>query len=273
MAILPVATATKVLLDQVTFPRNRGKRLPMSKIGDACARRLWFSLHWAVKPELITLRVKNLLDTGTKAEEFIVKDLESIGIKVTQRQERVWGFIKHALGFTDGRCIEVPEAPLTEHLLEMKTHNDKNFKILFKDKVKKGFPEHYAQVQRYMKGTKLTRCLYIGYNKNNSEYYVERIRYDPGFADDLIRKEQSIIASPEPPVKQFERSWYECKFCPFIEPCHDGIPMDKNCRTCEHSDLANEGVWTCNVHPNASYPIPLEIQEIGCAHHKQIEVI
>lgn len=272
MALLPTQTATKVLLDQITIPRNRGKRVGMGSIGDPCARRLWFGLHWAVKAEEISLSLHNLFNTGTRAEDFIIEDLERIGIKVTQRQERIWGFMKHALGFIDGRCTDVPEALKTEHLLEIKTHNDKNFKILFKDKVKKGFPKHYAQVQRCMKGTKLTRCLYIGYNKNNSEYYVERVRYDPGFADDLIRKEQSIIAAPEPPVKIFERSWFECKFCPFIEVCHDGVPMDRNCRTCEHSDLADEGVWTCNLLPNTSFPIPLEVQKVGCDHYKRIEV-
>jgi hypothetical protein len=244
----------------------------MSAIGDPCARRLWFGLHWAVEEEPITLRLSNLFATGTRAEEFIISDLERIGIKVTSRQEEVKGFMGHARGFTDGRCQDVPEAPKTEHLLEMKTHNDKYFKTLIKDGVKKGFPKHYAQCQRYMKGLSLKRCLYIGYNKNTSEYYVERIRFDASFANDLIRKEQSIITSPDAPTKIFERSWFECKFCQFIEVCHDGAPLDKNCRTCEHSDLAENGVWTCNVFQNQSHEIPIKIQKVGCALHNPMRI-
>jgi hypothetical protein len=244
----------------------------MSTIGDGCSRRLWFSLHWAAKSESITLRLNNLFNTGTRAEDFIVKDLERIGIKVTNRQEELWGFMDHAHGFTDGRCSNVPEAPKTEHLLEIKTLNDKYFKILIRDGVKKGFPKHYAQCHRYMKENGLRRTLYVGYNKNTSEYYIERIRYDSGFASDLIRKEQDIITAPTAPTRQFERSWFECKFCAFVGVCHDGEALDKNCRTCEYSDLATEGKWICTFLKIENYEIPNSIQETGCEHYKTIEI-
>ena len=271
MAELPAMAATKILLDQITFPRRRGNTIAMSTIGDNCSRRLWFGLHWAVKEDPITLRLHNLFKTGTRAEDFIVKDLKRIGIKVNNRQEELWGFMDHSHGFTDGRCKDVPEAPKTEHLLEIKTHNDKYFKILLRDGVNKGFPKHYAQCQRYMKGTGLTRCLYVGYNKNTSEYYIERIRYDAGFANDLIRKEQDIITSPVAPTKQFERSWFECKYCAFSGVCHDGEALDVNCRTCEHSDLANEGKWACTVVEGSIFEIPKNIQEVGCARYEKME--
>jgi hypothetical protein len=272
VAILPTINATKLLLDELTFPRRRGNSVPMSSIGDNCARRLWLGLHWAVKSGGMSLRIKNLFATGTKAEDFIIKDLERIGIKVTKRQEEITGFMGHARGFTDGRCENVPEAPKTEHLLEMKTHNEKYFKILIRDGVKKGFPKHYAQCHRYMKGLGLKRTLYAGYNKNTSEYYIERIHYDSGFADDLIRKEQNIIASPTAPTKQFERSWFECKFCAFIGVCHDQEPLDKNCRTCEHSDLGEEGKWFCTFLEGEQHEIPKSVQETGCEHYKAIEI-
>jgi len=272
MAELPTINATKILLDQITFERRRGNSLPMSQIGDSCSRRLWFGLHWVVKVQFIPLRVKNLLDTGTRAEDFIIADLERIGIQITKRQEEVAGFIGHARGFTDGRCINVPEAPKTEHLLEMKTHNEKNFKKLVKEGVKRGFPIHYAQCMRYMKGLKLTRCLYVGYNKNTSEYYIERIRYDASFANDLIRKEQTIISSPEAPLKMFEPTWFECKFCDFRFVCHEGEPLDINCRTCEHSDLAEGGKWVCTILVGELHEIPKDLQITGCECHKMIEV-
>ena len=274
MVQLPTSVnATKTLLDRIGFPQRRGNTIAMSTIGDACARKLWFNLHWVGELETITARVKNLFSTGTRAEDFIIRDLERIGIKIANRQEELWGFMDHAHGFTDGSCDNVPDAPKTTHLLEIKTHNDRNFKILVKDGVKKGFPNHYAQVQRYMKGTGLTRCLYIGYNKNTSEYYVERIRYDASFANDLVRKEQDIIMSEAPPKRVFERSWYGCKFCPYSENCYDKKPVSKNCRTCEHSDLAPGGEWVC-AHPSVNVPvnIPIEVQKRGCDFHTPIEI-
>jgi hypothetical protein len=273
MAKLPVnVNATKLLLDGLRFPRRRGNSIGMGSIGDPCARRLWFGLHWAGEVEEITLRLSNLFETGTRAEEFMIADLKRIGIEVTSRQEELWGFMRHAHGFTDGRCKNVPEAPKTEHLLEMKTHNDKNFAQLVKLGVRKAYPKHYAQVQRYMKGTGLRRTLYIGYNKNTSEYYIERIRYDASFADDLVRKEREIILAPAVPTKQFERSWFECKWCDFQAQCHDGAALNKNCRTCDHSDLGDGGKWFCCVVENEQHELPKEVQLTGCHLHKQTKV-
>jgi len=274
MVQLPTpVNATKTLLDRLEFPQRRGNTIAMSTIGDECARKLWFNLHWVGEPEKITVRVRNLFNTGTRAEDFIIKDLERIGILVKNRQEELWGFMDHAHGFTDGACENVPDAPKTTHLLEIKTHNDRNFTKLVKEGVRKCFPNHYAQCQRYMKGTGLKRCLYVGYNKNTSEYYIERIRYDAGFADDLVRKEQDIIMSSTPPKKIFERSWYGCKFCQYSENCHDLKSAAKNCRTCEHSDLAPEGKWVC-AHPSMNNPIdiPIEIQKVGCDSYMPIGI-
>jgi len=272
MAQLPTnVNATKLLFDEITFPRRRGNTIGMGSIGDPCVRRLWYSLHWFDEPEPISLRLYNLFETGTRAEDFMIEDLKRIGVEVTQRQEELWGTMDHAHGFTDGRCKNVPEAPKTEHLLEMKTHSDSNFKKLVKDGVKKAYPKHYAQCQRYMKGTGLTRTLYLGYNKNTSEYYVERIRYDASFANDLVRKEREIILAQTPPAKQFERSWYECKFCSFKEVCHDNATPPKNCRTCKHNDIVDEGKWVCTV-LGGMYEIPQEVQLVGCEVYEVMDL-
>lgn len=271
MAQLPAnVNATKLLLDGITFPRGRGNSIGMGSIGDPCVRRLWYSLHWFGEAEDISLRLNNLFETGTRAEEFMVEDLKRVGIDVTHRQEELWGTMEHVHGYTDGRCKNVPEAPKTEHLLEMKTHNDSNFKKLVKDGVKKAFPKHYAQVQRYMKGTGLKRTLYLGYNKNTSEYHVERIRYDASFADDLVRKEREVLLAVVPPPKAFERSWFECKFCDFQEVCHDGIAPPKNCRTCKHHDLADEGKWFCTYATTVA--IPKDVQQVGCEMYDLMEL-
>jgi hypothetical protein len=275
MTQLPTSTnATKSRLDAIEFPGRRGNTIAMSTIGDPCVRRLWMKFHWVGPVEVISLRLRNLFDTGTRAEDFIVKDLERIGIKVTNRQEELWGFMDHAHGYTDGRCENVPDAPKTQHLLEIKTHNDKYFNTLKKKGVEKGFPKHYAQCQRYMRGTKLTRTLYIGYNKNTSEYYVERLRYDASFCDDLDRVEQQVIMTDEAPKKIFERSWFECKFCELHANCHDGAPPAKNCRTCIHVDRQTEGRWIC-THPSITgepISIPKEIQLEGCQAYIPFEI-
>lgn len=275
MAQLPAAqNATKALIDSVRIRGRRGNTLAMSTIGEECPRKLWLSLHWVGPVGDIDLRLKNLFATGTRAEDFIVDDLERVGLVVSDRQFELWGFMKHAHGFTDGKVENVPEAPKTAHLLEIKTHNDKWFKHLIKNKVEKGFPKHYGQCQRYMRGTGLKRTLYVGYNKNTSEYYFERFRYDASYCDDLERKEQFLIMEPNAPTKTFERSYYGCKFCDFHDNCHNGRPPEKNCRTCESADMAPEGKWVCTRAPEEMQPffIDREVQLEGCPLYEAIKI-
>jgi hypothetical protein len=259
-------------LNQITHQQRRGRTVPMSRIGDPCYRRLWYGFHWAAVPEVISGKAKRIFTTGSRAEDFIIADLELIGIKVTDRQEEIWGFMKHGHGFTDGRAHNVPEAPKTVHLLEIKTHKNSSFNGVVKNGVKKSKPVHYAQCQRYMIGLELKRCLYIAYNKDNSEYWSERIRIDKSFAEDLLRKEREIIIAEEAPRRTFERGWHECSWCQYQEHCFDNAPFDRNCRTCVHSDPAIEGAWHCTW-MNGNHPIPREIQITGCERYQVMEII
>lgn len=271
MVLLPVnPNITLTRLNALRFPQRNGNTVAMSTIGETCDRKLWFNLHWISEKEPITIRLKNLFATGTNAEDFIVADLERIGIKITDRQEEIWGFMKHAHGFTDGRAHNVPEAPKSTHLAEFKTHNLKNFKKLQKEGVKVGFPKHYAQCHRYMKALKLKRTLYVGYCKDNSEYYIERLRYEAGYANDLIRKEEAIIMATTPPVNKFSKSWFECKWCEHNQVCYENRPVAKNCRTCYHVDKAKDGNWVCTL--QGEHIIPKEVQKTGCDHHKPIRI-
>ncbi len=251
---------------------HRGKSIGMSQLGTDCDRKLWLGLHWFAPPEVISGKLQRIFDTGIEAEEFMVRDLERIGIEVTKRQEEIWGFGNYVHGFTDGRCINVPEAPKTEHLLEMKTHNDRSWNGVYKNGVKKSKPLHYAQMQRYMAGLSLSRALYLAYNKNTSAYYSERVKFNPGFAEDLIRKESDIVLSSELPKRKFERHFFQCKFCDFSEFCYDNAPAPKNCRTCKHSDLFGGGTWVCTLNSEA-HDVPIEIQQSGCHCHEELVVI
>jgi len=299
VALLPTTSmeTTKSRIEEIQIARKRGNTIGMASIGDACDRRIWMNLHWFGEAETITIRLQNLFDTGTNAEDFMIKDLERIGIVVADRQAEHWGFEKHEHGYDDGAVLGVIEAPKTWHLLEMKTHNQNNFNKLVKQGVKRGFPKHYAQCQRYMReriamlkehglpifktddlqGSRLqannrdfTRCLYMGYNKNDSQYYFERIEYDKSFADDLYNKARDLIIMAEPPARQYEKSFFECKFCHLKELCHDVSAPAINCRTCKHVDLAQGGVWDCNLH---KIKLSREKQLVGCDKYEAMEFV
>ena len=163
----------------------------------------------------------------------------------------------------------VPEAPKTTHLLEFKTMNDKSFKKTKKEGIKASKPVYYAQVQLYMGGLGLKRCLHINVNKNDDEWYVERIKFDKQEYERLLDKGADILAATHPPMRKFKSSWYECKWCDARNLCHNNSRANINCRTCTHSQVAPKGEWYCSLHDKI---LLVEWQRTGCRDHSPIDM-
>lgn len=252
--------------------------LGMSGLGHSCSRYLWYEFRWAFKEDHST-RLKRLFSRGHREEVPVVRDLERIGISCknygTEDQVEMEAGFGHMKGHSDGICENVPEAPKTTHLLEIKTVNDKGFKKLCKMGLKAANPKYYAQVQLYMHFLKLKRALHITVNKNDDAYYVERIRYDRTKALELIQKGEGIILSEQPPMKVYTSTWWECKFCSAFSICHRDTVWEKNCRTCRFVSPEHNGEWSCNIQTAADsepFLLTLERQRQGCANHQQIQV-
>ena len=276
---------TLEILEAPVSQQNARPYLGMSGIGHSCSRALWYGFRWAYPINLPT-RLLRLFSRGHREEPIVCADLERVGIECyrvdpefgevritpsdtdADQEEMIAGF-GHMKGHSDGRCRNVPEARKTDHLLEIKTINDKGFKTLCKQGIRSAKPVYYAQAQIYMRKLKLTRCLHVTVCKNDDAYYVERLRLDKGFADDLERKGESIILSEFPPAKTFAPTWWECKFCDARSICHNGVAMDKNCRTCIHIEIQPAGEWFCTAKQTG---LSTEGQRTACTdHYQQIE--
>lgn len=219
----------------------------MSGIGEKCFRKLQYLHYWAFR-KTFSRRMERIFNTGHAAEEFIVADLKRIGVEcrnVLKDQLEIVGFAGHWKGHPDGFGIGIPEAPKTEHLLEFKTMAEKYFNKCVKEGVQKSNPKYYSQMQRYMEATDKTRALFVAYNKNTSEYYFERVKFDQDHASELKVKEQRILMAEELFEKIGGPSWFECKFCNAYDVCHGGHPYEKNCRTCRNVDICDGGKWEC----------------------------
>lgn len=233
----------------------------LSGIGYKCQLFAQFQFRSAFKNQ-ISRRANRIFTTGHIAEEFIIADLKRIGIEVFridkegdevemtgergEEQEEIIGFAGHWKGHNDGRCRGVIEAPKTDHLLEMKTMNDKYFKLMVKNKLKEAQPKYYDQMQSYMGYLKLKRGFFVAYNKNDSSYYMERVRFDPDHFKYLQAKERIILE--ERPANRIgnPRTWFECKFCNARGLCLGVDQPGKHCRTCQFVDVLDNGVWECS---------------------------
>jgi hypothetical protein len=263
MVAIPKRIGTKITLDNKEYGGHPRPYLGMSSSGEECLRKRWYGFHWASKSKPHSAQKERIFNIGHLFEALIIEELKLNGIEVFKRvdgkkielfgykdevQEEMIGFAGHEKGHSDGRVLGVIEAPKTEHLLELKTMAQKYFLPLVKKGVKDSQPMHYSQMQRYMEAKKLKRALYIGINKNTSDIYVERIEFDPTHSEILCKKASSTIIASEPPARGYPAGFYKCgyAYCSNREICREEEDPQKNCRTCDHSNIEFEGKWTCS---------------------------
>lgn len=255
----------------------RRDHLGASIIGHECDRLLWLSFRWALAPEHKG-KLLRLFARGQREEAWVVDDLRAAGFTVLDRdpetgeQFRVrWG---HLGGSLDGRILGLLEAPKTEHVLEVKTFNKKQFEWLQKNGVKKAKPQHYTQMQVYMRGSGLDRAFYVAVCKDSDEIHSERVKLDVAFADKAIARALAIIAA-EQPAARLNPAAPPCVLvskdgtrwpCQFFELCHGTAMPAKSCRTCISSEPWQDG-WVC-VHKRQV--LDGAAQRSGCAEHVTI---
>ena len=243
--------------------------LGASLIGKACERALWYDFRWTTKARFEG-RVLRLFETGNREEERLVRNLRRTGATVlevdpeTGRQFRVQAHGGHFGGSLDGVAIHLLEAPKAWHVLEFKTHSNKSFTDLVAKKVRESKPQHFAQMQIYMRLMGMNRAMYLAVNKDTDDLYVQRVEADVAYAEQLLEKARRIIFAPTPlPRISEEPSWYQCRLCDHADVCHGTRAAEVNCRTCLHSSPV-EGGWHCDRHQK---PLSEVDQRTGCEQH------
>jgi len=251
-----------------------------SVLGHSCPRYLWYLFRHCAK-ESFNGRMRRLFETGDIEEERLIADLQRIGCKVITKDEAGQQFHVsacggHVSGYLDGCLSGLPEAPKTWHVLECKSHNDKNFKKLVREGMKKGFPKHYCQMMVYMHLTGMERALYIAANKNDDTLYKERINYNKSEAEVMLNRARDVITSMQPPARISEKpDYYICKhMCSTTQLCFGtkdpiaALPIPfKSCRQCCHATPimdGENGEWICEKHGRG---LSMEDQLKACDDH------
>jgi CRISPR/Cas system-associated exonuclease Cas4 (RecB family) len=240
------------------YPRSH---IGLSTNGTECLRSLQFSWRWAYKRKIIN-RMNRLFRVGHYGEDDIINELESLGCIITDRQLIIPSLAGHWGGSIDG-IIQLPNE-IRKSLLEIKTHNQKNFNALVKHGIKKAFPKHYDQMQAYMSHEGIPKqAVYIAINKNNSAVAVLYVELDQERANELKRYRMEVISSDTllPRIKGASEEYYKCKFCEASEVCWRDEPIQRNCRTCNHVDILDAGKWQCSIDERF---LSIEDQIKGC---------
>jgi hypothetical protein len=271
--------------------------LGASVLGDECGRAIWYGFRWATKPHFPAQTLR-LFNRGHLEEGRFIAMLLCAGVEVVQqdtngKQFRINFAAGHGGGSGDGFGRKIPDLPPdTWAQLEFKTHNDKSFSDLagenfkdwfnyqiglsqrpapFKGKgVRESKPDHYFQMQTYMRKFNITCALYGAVNKNTDHVWLEIVTLDSTLADQLTDRAEKIIWMTEAPKKINESvGYFGCKWCDHMPVCKQGATPSVNCRTCDASEPydsgENDGRWRCRVH---SRDIPKEVQLVGCDQYQ-----
>jgi hypothetical protein len=196
--------------------------LGCSIAGGPCDRQLFYEYN--LTPPKVDARIQRLFDLGSAIETLVIKHLRDCGVVVFDKDDKGNQWVadfpdKRIGGHLDGVVMNLPESS-RPHLLEVKSANDSSFNKAQKEGVKEWNKQYYAQVQLYMMATGLERCLFIVYNKDNSELYIERLNYNKIEAEIFYQRAVSILDMKEPPDRPFpDKSYFICKFCKWKEEC------------------------------------------------------
>jgi hypothetical protein len=219
MADIGFIQTTLSIVDKYLEARREKRRvyLGMSEAGHKCSRYLWIKYHTNYQQNH-TARIKRIFELGNLIEKRIIKELKSSGFIIKSKQGKFDDFNGKFKGHCDGVIYGLVESSM-EHILEIKSCNDKNFKLFLKHGIR-NHPvygeKYYAQVQLYMGYSGLKRAMFIVENKNDSKQYQERIKFNKEDFEKFRLKAESIIFSKFPPKGISNRiDWWECKMCPF----------------------------------------------------------
>lgn len=214
--------------------------LGLSQVGHACDRYLYYVLHNA-HDSTVYPRTLRIWERGDWEEGRIIKDLESIGITVTDEQKEIYLYNGRIRGHIDG-IATIDRVP---HLLEIKTMAETYWKQCVKNGVFNSHNSYWVQAQLYANFLSLEKILFVTTNKNNEERYFEFLDADSIVKYTSELRIKSILTASEPPKRIGGPSWHVCKWCSMKSICHEGEEPKKTCHSCTRFCLKD--AWICKL--------------------------
>ena len=282
---IPTAVVTPPTLQAIdaAMAAEASSRMPrghlgMSQIGHGDMRTLWLRFRWSL-PDTPAPRTLRIFQLGNAIEAELARFCRQAGFELHTENPETGGQFNfsylggHFAGSMDGCIRGIPEALNTWHVWEAKSVSHKRFADLSRKGVKDWSHEYYAQLQSYMGATGMSRALFMAYDKDTSELYVERVREEPMAWEAILAKAERVITDYDMPESGYrDRTWFEAKFMgDDAQAVYWGDRLPKpNCRNCRFSEAVIDepgAKWYCHWR-HAERTIPE--QHAGCDEHQFI---
>lgn len=178
----------------------------------------------------------------------------------------------HFGGSLDGKALRAPAkynlSSAIMFLLEYKTKGTGSGFTKLKEKgVKIVSFQHFVQMCIYGKKEGFKYAIYMSVNKNDDSLHIEVIELDERIADQYLKRAWDIVTSQIPPNRLSDNPQYQkCTWCDLKGVCHDGEPVEINCRSCKFAKAVENKQWACHKYGI----IPEEYIKKGCKEHVSI---
>lgn len=217
-------------------PEEKRSYLGCSALGGPCERAAQYEALHAMgeiagpQPDP---RLRRIYWRGQEAESWCARWMRMAGFLLvtedasTGSQFEVLfldGFLR---GHADGLLLHwrrKEQAPCAfPALWECKCLGAKGWRQLAREKLRKAYPKYYAQVQLYMNGLRLERCVLTALNADTMELHHELVPYDEGIAREMLARAERVrtaCALGEMLPRQSSRETdVMCRFCNFSDIC------------------------------------------------------
>lgn len=258
--------------------RKRRGHLGMSQIGGPCERALWYSFRWAARINFDAPTLKRFED-GHRTEELVIARLKQVpGINLHDADEngeqfRFEDFGGHFSGSCDGVALGILQAPKTWHVLEIKASEkwdalDKARKSVGeKGALLQWNPTYYAQAVLYMHYAGIERHYLVAASPGGRRWTAVRTNADPVHAEVMRQRAERVIFTDTAPARIGDETYFQCRFCDFSAICHQQAGAERNCRTCLHVAVEQDGTWRCT---RFTKTLDKAAQERGCVDHRYL---
>lgn len=227
---------------------KRGGRIGASAVGNECNAFLALTLRGFPDAPMHN-RLKRIFEFGNMIEPKVIRDLREAGLDIqdknplTGKQFFYEGYDGHVWAFLDGKIID-GDVPM---ILEVKSMNKQMFSALRRKGVAVSHPHYMTQMQLMMDMSGMREALLVAFCKDNSEYEMELVEYDPFVAGYIRARIESIISGWSARIGKSPDDW-RCIDCSKRTGCWETPSITPACRYCEHAKPAAAGGWWCTRH-------------------------
>jgi hypothetical protein len=205
------------------------KYLGASLAGHQCDRYVqyqWLVIQKELPGEEFSAKMLKIFDRGHIYEDRARRWLQAAGFLFAGIQIRINDFDDRFGGHVDGILAGFypGESPVAlPALWECKCLNDKGWKSVEKDGLKKHSPTYWGQVHTYMGYLGLPRCLFTVVNANTMELQHLLIDFLESEATMIHSKIGRVFTATTLgellPRCTTDPAFYVCVYCPFRKPC------------------------------------------------------